>query len=258
LLVVVWTLTVVAGPLIVRFAIDHGLSDGNSKALNAPIVAYVVVAAVAYVVARVQIMAVGRIGEGFLRDLRIRVFNHMQSLSLGFFEREKAGVLVSRMTSDVDSMAELVQFGLLQFISNGLLLAISLALLVVMSWKLTLVCFISVPIVRSRRSSSSATRTRRTSPSVIASATTSRHSKRASPACGSSRRSAVSRQWVTDSPRATAPSTTHMESVRISVWYLPLVEFAGIATTAAVVGIGGWLVHQARCRSAPSSRSCSC
>ena len=56
---------------------------------NGSIVAYVVVAAVAYVVARVQIMAVGRIGEGFLRDLRIRVFDHMQSLSLGFFERRR-------------------------------------------------------------------------------------------------------------------------------------------------------------------------
>ncbi len=107
LLVVVWTLTVVAGPLIVRYAIDHGLSDHNEAALNKSIVAYLVVAAVAYVVARLQIMAVGRIGEGFLRDLRVRVFNHMQSLSLGFFEREKAGVLVSRMTSDIDSMAEL-------------------------------------------------------------------------------------------------------------------------------------------------------
>ena len=69
-------------------------------------------------------MGVGRIGEGFLRDLSVRVFNHMQSLSLGFFEREKAGVLISRMTSDIDSMAELVQFGLLQFISNGLLLVV--------------------------------------------------------------------------------------------------------------------------------------
>ena len=71
----------------------------------------------------------------------------MQSLSLGFFEREKAGVLVSRMTSDIDSMAELVQFGLLQFISNGLLLVFSLSLLILMSWKLTIVCLISVPIV---------------------------------------------------------------------------------------------------------------
>jgi ATP-binding cassette, subfamily B, bacterial len=245
LLIVVWTLTVVAGPLIVRFAIDHGLSDGNSKALNGSIVAYVVVAAVAYVVARVQIMAVGRIGEGFLRDLRIRVFNHMQSLSLGFFEREKAGVLVSRMTSDVDSMAELVQFGLLQFISNGLLLAISLALLVVMSWKLTLVCFVSVPIVaiasvKFQRDSNKAYLTIRDRIGHnLSSLQEGITGVRVIQAFG--REQAVGDRFA-ESNRSLFDA--HMESVRISVWYLPLVEFAGIATTAAVVGIGGWLVHQ--------------
>ena len=245
LLIVVWTLTVVAGPLIVRFAIDHGLSDGNSKALNGSIVAYVVVAAVAYVVARVQIMAVGRIGEGFLRDLRTRVFDHMQSLSLGFFEREKAGVLVSRMTSDVDSMAELVQFGLLQFISNGLLLAISLALLVVMSWKLTLVCFISVPIVaiasvKFQRDSNKAYLTIRDRIGHnLSSLQEGITGVRVIQAFG--REQAVGDRFA-ESNRSLYDA--HMESVRISVWYLPLVEFAGIATTAAVVGIGGWLVHQ--------------
>src|ERR1700752_5381658 len=81
ILVVVWTMTVVAGPLIVRFAIDHGLAKGNSAALNKSIVAYLLGAVVAYLVARLQIMVVGRIGEGFLRDLRVRVFNHMQSRS---------------------------------------------------------------------------------------------------------------------------------------------------------------------------------
>ena len=96
LLVVVWTLTVVAGPLIVRYAIDNGLSEGEVGPLNTAIVAYLAVAVVAYVVARLQIMSIGRIGEGFLRDLRVRVFDHLQSLSLGFFEKEKAGVLVSR------------------------------------------------------------------------------------------------------------------------------------------------------------------
>ena len=55
-----------------------------------------VVAIVAYVVYRGQIMLVGAIGEGFLRDLRIRVFDHLQRLSMPFYDREKAGVIVSR------------------------------------------------------------------------------------------------------------------------------------------------------------------
>ncbi|HTN78095.1 MAG TPA: ABC transporter ATP-binding protein [Acidimicrobiales bacterium] len=245
LLIVVWTLTVVAGPLIVRYAIDHGLSDHDVAALNGSIVAYLVVAAVAYVVARVQIMAVGRIGEGFLRDLRVRVFNHLQSLSLGFFEREKAGVLVSRMTSDIDSMAELVQFGLLQFISNGLLLVFSLTLLVLMSWKLTIVCLISVPIVavasvKFQRDSNKAYLTIRDRIGQnLSSLQEGITGVRVIQAFG--REQAVGERF-NESNRSLYDA--HMESVRISVWYLPLVEFAGIATTAAVVGIGGWLVHQ--------------
>ena len=120
LLIVVWTRHRPRRPAHRPLRDRQGLANGDSTALNGSIVAYVVVAAVAYVVARVQIMVVGRIGEGFLRDLRIRVFNHLQSLSMAFFDREKAGVLVSRMTSDVDSMAELVQIGLLQFLIERL------------------------------------------------------------------------------------------------------------------------------------------
>ena len=245
IVIVVWTITVVAGPLIVRFAIDHGLAKDNVGALNASIVAYLVVAAVAYLAARLQIMAVGRIGEGFLRDLRVRVFNHLQSLSLGFFEREKAGVLVSRMTSDIDSMAELVQFGLLQFVSNALLLAISLTLLIIMSWKLTLVCLIAVPIVfiasiKFQRDSNRAYLTIRDRIGQnLSSLQEGITGVRVIQAFG--REQAVGERF-NESNRSLYDA--HMESVRISVWYLPLVEFAGIATTAAVVGIGGWLVHQ--------------
>ena len=66
-------------------------------------------------------------GEGFLRDLRIRVFDHLQRLSMPFYDREKAGVLVSRMTSDVDSLQELVQIGPAPAALNVLLLVLSLS-----------------------------------------------------------------------------------------------------------------------------------
>src|SRR3546814_14065876 len=64
-----------------------------------------------------------------------------------FYVREKAGVIVSRMTSDVDSLSELVQMGLLMFVSNGLLPTVSIVVLAVVSWKLLLLCLICVPAV---------------------------------------------------------------------------------------------------------------
>ena len=84
---------------------------------------------ISYVAYRFQVQLISRIGESFLRDLRLRVFDHLQRLSMPFYDREKAGVIVSRMTSDVDSLQELVQMGLLMFVSNGILLVVSVVVL---------------------------------------------------------------------------------------------------------------------------------
>src|SRR5690606_373858 len=107
-LVVLWTATILAGPFLVRYGIDNGISNGNTGALSAGVIAYVVVAVVSCVVYRTRVPVIGQAGEGFLRDLRVRVCDHLQRLSMPFYAREKAGVIVSRMTSDVDSLAELV------------------------------------------------------------------------------------------------------------------------------------------------------
>jgi ATP-binding cassette subfamily B protein len=87
------------------------------------------------------------VGETFLRDLRIRVFDHLQRLAMPFYDLKKAGVLVSRMTSDIDSLQEFVQMGLLTLISNTLLLLLSVGVLSVISVRLMLVCAVVVPFV---------------------------------------------------------------------------------------------------------------
>ena len=121
-LVTAWTVAVLSGPLLVRYAIDEGIKRGQPRALDRAVVAYVAVALVSYGLHRAQIRTLSVLGETFLRDLRIRVFDHLQRLAMTFYDREKAGVLVSRMTSDIDSLQELVQMGLLTLISNSLLL----------------------------------------------------------------------------------------------------------------------------------------
>ena len=101
-----------AGPALVRYGIDHGLGDDDAGALNhggravprrsrSP----------RLFLGRLAILLVARVGEAFLRDLRKRLFDHLMSLSLDFFEREKTGKLVARMTSDIDAMQELVSEG---------------------------------------------------------------------------------------------------------------------------------------------------
>ena len=245
LVVLIWTATVLAGPALVRYAIDQGLRDRDTGALNLSIGLYVGVAIVAYFVYRTQITLINRIGEQFLRDLRLTVFDKLQKLSMPFYDREKAGVIVSRMTSDVDSLSELVQMGLLMFVSNGLLLVFSLALLVALSWQLSLVCLVTVPFV------------------VLASVKFQRDSNRAyldvrnriggvlstlqEGIAGVRVIQAFGREEVEVDRFGTTNRSlfdSHMRSVRISAWYLPVIDLSSVWTTGAVVGVGGWLVHR--------------
>ena len=103
-MVVLWTATTLAGPFLVRHGIDHGIKAEDPGALDAAVIGYVFVALISYGAYRFQVLFISRIGESFLRDIRIRVFDHLQRLSMPFYDREKAGVIVSRMTSDVDSL----------------------------------------------------------------------------------------------------------------------------------------------------------
>jgi ATP-binding cassette subfamily B protein len=245
ILLVLWTATILAGPLLVRYAIDHGLTTGDAGALNLAVAAYVVVALVGYLVYRQQIVVVTEVGESFLRDLRLRLFDHLQRLSMPYYDREKAGVIVSRMTSDIDSMAELVQMGLLMFVSNILLLAFSFVVLTIVSWQLMLVCLVAIPFValasiKFQRDSNAAYLTVRDRiGATLSNLQESISGVRVIQAFG--REGTETGRF---SERNRVLYDAHMRSVKVQAWYLPVIEFAGLGTTAAVVGVGGWLVSQ--------------
>ncbi len=244
-MVLAWTGTVLAGPYLVKFGIDQGISKGDGGNLDKAVVAYVLVAITAYFTYRVQIALISRVGEEFLRSLRVRVFDHLQRLSMPFYDRSKAGVLVSRMTSDVDSLSELVQMGLTMFVSNGLLLVISLIVLTTVSWQLMLVCGLALP------------------PVVLASIKFQRDSNVAylevrdrigntlshlqEGIAGVRVVQAFAREDV-EVGRFEDGNwelyDSHMRSVKISAWYLPVIELAGWGTTALALGFGGYWVHQ--------------
>ncbi len=239
-LIVTWTFTILAGPYLVRYGIDQGIVPGDAGALNLAVGAYVAVAVISYVVYRAQVMAVARVGEGFLRDLRRRVFDHLQSLSLGFYDKERSGVIVSRMTSDVDSLQELVQMGLLMFVSAALLIVISAAVLFAVSWQLFLVCLVVLPFVvlasiKFQRDSSRAYLTVR---DRIGQTLTNLQEG----ISGVRVIQAFGREDVEVgrfARRNRVLYDAHMDSVKIAAWYLPVIEMAGIGTTAAVILAGG-------------------
>lgn len=243
--VVIYTLTVLAGPYFVKFGIDEGIKPRNRGALNAAVIGYVFVAAVNYVVHRSQITLISRIGENFLRDMRNRVFEHMQRLSMPFFDRSKSGVLVSRMTSDIDSLSELVQIGLAMFVSNALLLVVSFAVLTAVSWQMMLLCSVALPgvilaSVKFQRDSNAAyLDVRDRIGSTLSQLQEGIAGVRVVQAFA---REDVEADRFADGNRGLYES--HMESVKVSAWYLPVIDFAGLGTTALAVGVGGWWVHE--------------
>ena len=243
--VLIGTLVTLAGPTLVRFAIDNGIKVKDGSALNRVVVLYVIVTVIGYISGRLQYITINRAGEGFLRELRITVFDKLQKQSMSYFDREKAGVLVSRMTADIESMAELIQFGLLQFVSAFLLLCLATILLFVMSWQLSLVALLVLPIliiasIRFQRTSNHAyLDVREKVGNNLSTLQEGITGVRVIQAYGQeANRSERFRQ----SNRALFDS--HMYSVKISTWYFGLVEFAGIAATGAIIGFGGWLVHR--------------
>jgi ATP-binding cassette, subfamily B, bacterial len=236
---------VIAGPVLVRIGIDQGIEEGNDAILNLTVVLYLVVTGVAYLAGRMQYMYLNKAGESFLRVLRVRVFDRLIRQSMSYYDKEKAGVLVARMTSDIEAMAELVQWGLLQFVGSFFLLVIALIVLLVLSWQLTLVVLLVLPML------------------IIASVKFQRDSNRAylevrerigknmsalqEGISGVRVIQAYAQEEVqierfTTSNRSLYDS--HMHSVKVSTWYFGLVEFAGVAAAALIVGVGGWLVHQ--------------
>ncbi len=243
--VTVSTICTVAGPLLVKYAYDEGLEKRNAMALNTAIVAFLVVVVVNYIVGRQQYLAINNAGEGFLRDLRVRVFDRLQAQSMAFFDRNKAGVLVGRMTADIESMSELIQWGLLQFVQAGLLLAITLVVLAVISWELTLVVLVVLPIlviasVRFQRQSNAAyLDVREKVGHNLSSLQESIAGVRVIQAYD--RQDEQIRRFI-GTNRALYDS--HLHSVRVSVWYFGLVEWVGVFAVALVVGVGGWLSHQ--------------
>ncbi|MGK2947738.1 MAG: ABC transporter ATP-binding protein [Acidimicrobiales bacterium] len=242
-MVVIWTATTLAGPFLVRHGIDRGIKVDDTGALNAAVIGYVVVAAISYVAYRFQVLLISRIGESFLRDLRTRVFEHLQRLSMPFYDREKAGVIVSRMTSDVDSLQELVQMGLLMFVSNGLLLFVSVIVLAVVSWQLLVLCLVCVPFVvmasiRFQRASNVAyLEVRDGIGSTLSQLQEGIAGVRVVQAFG--REDVEAARFEQGSRRL---FDAHMRSVKISAWYLPVIELAGLLTTAIAIGVGGWWV----------------
>ena len=120
-LVIIISLTLQAGPLLMEYAIRHGMESHRSlTVIVVCALLYLALALVSVYFQREQVEVTGKLSSRVMHDLRIRVFTQFQRLSLDFFTEEKAGVLMSRMTSDIENLQQLIQDGISQFALQGL------------------------------------------------------------------------------------------------------------------------------------------
>lgn len=129
LLVIVETVSLLAGPVLTSIGIDHGIVPGDRNVLFVAGAAYLGVVVVNALAGRARISWTSRLGERLMYQLRVRVFSHFQRLSLDFYTDEKAGRLMSRMTSDIESLTALFQEGLVNMAVQALTLLVIVAVL---------------------------------------------------------------------------------------------------------------------------------
>ncbi len=237
-------LCLLAGPQIFAYGIDHGIQEHKAGPLDWAALTFVLVSVLAMVLSRAQIRLVNRVGERFLRDLRVRVFDHIQSMSMSFFDNEKTGRLVSRMTADINALEDLVQQGLLLFVTNGILILAAIVVLIVYSPVMFALCLVTMPVLfaASRRFKRDSDRAyldvRDRISQTLSTLQEGISGVRVIQAFG---REEIQMQRFSAHNRAQLDA--NIRATRIAARYFPIVEFSGVATAAALVGVGGLLVH---------------
>jgi len=238
--VLVQTGSALAMPYLVKVAIDQGVVPRRLEVLNRVALAYLALAGVQFLAGRFETMTVARVGQRVLYTVRTRLFRHLQTLSLDFYERERTGRLVARMTADIDAMSDLVTDGLVTLVT-GLITMVGVAvILVLMDWQLALATLVVAPLIGLaarawRRWSADAYRRVRETHSVVnVQLQETLAGVRAIQSFRRERASAARLAGANHDERV-----AHRRTIALASFFFPGIEFLGTAATVVVLGVGG-------------------
>jgi ABC-type multidrug transport system fused ATPase/permease subunit len=136
-----------APPLLARAAIDDGIDRHDTGTLVLVVIAFLISALIVWGMTYLQTYLVGWVGQRVLADLRIRIFTHLQTLPIGFYESRSAGVLISRITNDVEALDSLVTDSVVTLFQSGLTLLGTVGILLYLDLKLALITFCVLPLL---------------------------------------------------------------------------------------------------------------
>jgi ATP-binding cassette subfamily B protein len=229
-------------PYAVKVAIDRGVTPGDVGVLRAAVAAYLLLAVVGFFAGRAETLLVAAVGERALRTVRSNLFAHLQKLSVDFYERERTGRIVARMTSDIEAMSTLVSSGLVSLITSVITLAGIAGLLIWLDWRLAAATLVVAPLLflagnRFRKLSGDAWRDVRERATVV--------TVRLQEALAGVRTiQAFRREPATRAGLAEANDAerkAHWRTIQYASVFFPGVEFAGALASVIVLGLGGWL-----------------
>ena len=238
-----------AGPYLVSVGVDSGLppltANGDVRTMAAVVAAIAGATVIEFVTRRSYLALSNRIGQEILFDLRRRTFRHLQSLSPAFHERYTSGRVISRLTSDVDALADLLDGGLNDLVIQGLNVVVIGVILLVLDWRLGLLAFLAFPFLAlllvwfRSRSSPAYRRTRETMALIIVHFVESLGGIQAVQAYRREpRNDAIYGGLANDVGDA------DRRVMRLMAIFAPAVYGVGTLTSALVLGVGGWLaVH---------------
>lgn len=154
LLLMLFSLIDLVGPILTAYGIDHYIDPKNAQGLNPTdrgnglliiSIIYLSILIVELVLRYFHVLLLSIIGQRIMFDMRSQMFEHLQRLSLGYFDHNPVGRLMTRLTNDIDSLNEMFTSGAISILGDVLtLIGVTIALLVI-NWQLALVTFIVLP-----------------------------------------------------------------------------------------------------------------
>ncbi|HEY6695711.1 MAG TPA: ABC transporter ATP-binding protein [Solirubrobacteraceae bacterium] len=141
------TAAALAPPPLAKLAIDEGITPGDLTTLTWVVIAFLATALIYWAATYVQTYLVGWVGQRVLQDLRIQLFAHLQTLSIGFYSRRQAGVIISRLTNDVQALDQLVSDGVVTLFGSTLMLVGTAVILLALDLELALLTFLVFPVL---------------------------------------------------------------------------------------------------------------
>ncbi len=146
-LLAVSKVTWLAGPYLVKVGIDEGIRGGNQVRLYQVAVLYLLFLGLEFLLSYAQTILVQTLGQRFMLDLRLRLFAHLERLSIRFFDRNPVGRLMTRITGDVEVLNEMFTSGLIAIFGDVFMLVGIMIMLLVLSPRLALVTFSLLPVL---------------------------------------------------------------------------------------------------------------